>query len=154
MPLLHLQSLLLHCFSLSFASLAVVGGLYFAILNEKSLKVEDLSLITLLPKTESFHEDLLELLQLVRDDLGVLSSGRFVSLVCTQHFGSQCLPLPGLLGHKVTIPAHNIDFTMECTLRIISGDLQGLPEIYFTRAPNAEDVSVSFLSLPLELSTS
>jgi len=32
------------------------------------------------------------------------------------------------------------DFTMQAVLSVVMGDLQGLPEVYETRAPNANDV--------------
>ena len=43
--------------------------------------------------------------------------------------------------------------TYSAVLKIVIGDLQGLPEVFLTRAPNAQDVCFPLLSFPYLSST-
>ena len=52
-----------------------IGGLYFGMMRDGALKVEDLELVTLLPKRDSFAADLHEILDFVKDDLNALVEG-------------------------------------------------------------------------------
>ena len=56
-----------------------IGGLYFGMMRDGALKVEDLELVTLLPKRDSFAADLHEILDFVKDDLNALVEGLILS---------------------------------------------------------------------------
>ena len=123
-----------------FNSLLSLGGLYFAVmkgLNEKeALLVEDLKLITLLEKGDSFNEDIKQILKYVAEDLNALN-------------------IKG--GPKISLGMENADFNQTIVLKIVIGDLQGLPEIFFTRGPTADDgvrflFFIFFIFFPFSLS--
>jgi hypothetical protein len=58
----------------------MLGGLYFAIQKDGAIKVEDMNLITLIPKTDNYHNDILEVLNLLQEDCNLLSQGTLKSL--------------------------------------------------------------------------
>ena len=45
-------------------------------------------------------------------------------------------------GVKIQIP-EDVDFLLQGHLKVVIGDLQGLPEVFFTRAPTADVVGTS-----------
>ena len=67
-------------------------------------------------------------------------------IVCYPLLSSLISKNPCLLGSRIEIP-DQADFLLEATLKVVIGDLQGLPEIYFTRSPSADDVRFNLFSL-------
>ena len=99
----------------------MIGGLYYAILQEENVTIEDMQPITLLNKTNSFQEDIEEILEYVVEDLNVAQKGIKV----------------------LKIQIKKLDFEESFQLKIVLGDLQGLPEIFLNRSPIANDVPFS-----------
>lgn len=60
-----------------FFTLSWLGGLYFAICQEGAVKEEDMEVITLLPKTPRFQQELKEVLEFLVEDLNELGVGKF-----------------------------------------------------------------------------
>jgi len=106
--------------------------------SDRAVTLEEMELVTLLPKTPNFSDDMLEVLELLRQDLEALHSGKSCG------FG-----LPGVprattffqLWVGVKIVVNNKNLELAAKLDVVVGDLNGLAEILFTRAPQAEDVS-------------
>jgi len=89
-------------------------------MEENEIKIDQLRLITLLNKTPALKEDLEEILTYAKEDIETFFGG--VSF----HLGEQIVE-------------------GEFILKVVVGDLQGLPEIFLTRAPTADDVIRSTL---------
>ena len=118
-----------------------IGGLYFGMMRDGALKVEDLELVTLLPKRDSFAADLHEILDFVKDDLNALVEGLSLSSRYCYFPNHQFNFFFYLVsGVQINGVDSDSDFTMQAVLSVVMGDLQGLPEVYETRAPNANDV--------------
>jgi len=97
------------------------GCLSFAILKKDSrILIEDMEPITLLTKSENFHEDFMEVLGYVKEDLETLFIG-FISQIFFFLLGIPAFDLNGS-GNEA-----------QCILEIVIGDLQGLPEILGNR---------------------
>jgi len=54
-----------------------LGGLYYAISEEEPIMEEDMQLITLIPKLDSFQKDFREILNFIKEDCNALGPSKF-----------------------------------------------------------------------------
>ena len=106
-----------------------------------------MELITLLPKGPKFQNDLKEILKFVAEDFNSVGIG-FILFQNHFKYGFEpqftyiFLSSDGLS----TLGQENLpEFDQPFQLELVVGDLQGLPEIFFTRHPSANDVIISFI---------
>jgi len=101
----------------------LLGGLYVAFLkkNGVNITVEDIDVITLLPKTPSLHQDIQEILKFVAEDY--TAAGKGVEVF--DNFKGEL-------------------FTQSIVLGLVTGDLQGVPDILGKKHPTADQVGYLF----------